>query len=545
LFVNRSVCRQSSLTSVVNPKMARSDFNLQQRTVTGLSWSLGSQLLSQGSRFVISVVLARLLSPADFGLLGMTIVFTGFASLFSDFGFGSALVQRQHVEERHYSSVYWLTQGVGVVLAGLTAAVAPLVGYFYHEPRLVPVTMLVALSFPVAAQSPVQKAMLYRKMDFRALGLIDIVSEIIAGVVAIFLALRGAGVWSLVWQVLIASWVTALGAFAATRWRPRLLYDRAAIAELFGFSSNLMAFTAFNYWYRNGDNLLVGRFFGSSALGLYARAYNLMLLPITQITTVVSKVMFPALAKIQHDKARIRDIYLRAIAMIALVTFPLMLGLLSVSEHFILAVYGPMWSGVIPILRIFCILGMIQSIYTTVGWIFQSQGRTDRLLRWGVFSGSCSIAAMLVGIWLGTLQALALCLTIIAVLLLPYTYTFSKKLVNVGLFDAAHSVSGVFACSAAMAAFVWGFGMLLPRTWRSWEYLAAEVPFGIVVYFALVHVCQLAPYREFRVLAMQQLSAVVKGEVPADQPASAAALRGLAREESSAVPVLSDTSVSD
>jgi PST family polysaccharide transporter len=525
--------------------MARPDLNLQQSTVTGLSWSLSSQVLSQGSRFIISVILARLLSPVDFGLLGMTVVFTGFASLFSDFGFGTALVQREQVEERHLSSVYWLNQGIGLILAGLAAAVAPMVGHFYHEPRLMPVMMLVALSFPVTAQSPVPKAILYRKMNFRALGLIDIVSEIIAGVVAILLALRGAGVWSLVWQVLIASCVTALGAFAATRWRPRLFYDRAATAELFGFSSNLMAFTAFNYWYRNGDNLLVGRFFGSSALGLYARAYNLMLLPITQVTTVVSKVMFPALAKIQHDKVRIRDIYLRAIAMIALVTFPLMLGLLAVSDHFILAVYGPMWFGVIPVLRIFCILGMIQSIYTTVGWIFQSQGRTDLMLRWGLVSGTLSIAAMLVGISAGTLQALALSLTTIAILLLPYTYTFPKKLVGVGLGNVVRSVAGVFACSAAMAVSVWGLGIFLPRTWRSWEYLAAEVPFGMFVYFTLVHVCRLSPYREFCALAMLQFRRVPRGKAPADLPASATASGGLMREGPSVLPVLSDTSMSN
>ena len=497
--------------------MAGSDINLQQRTVTGLSWSLGAQVLSQGSRFVISVILARLLSPADFGLLGMTIVFTGFASLFSDFGFGSALVQRQQVEERHFSSVYWLNQGIGLLLAGLTVAVAPLVARFYHEPRLMPVTMLVALSFPIAAQSPVQKAMLYRKMDFRALGLIDIVSEIIAGVVAIFLALRGVGVWSLVWQVLIASCVAALGAFAVTRWRPRLLYDRAAIAELFGFSSNLMGFTAFNYWYRNGDNLLVGRFFGSSALGLYGRAYNLMLLPISQITTVVSKVMFPALAKIQHDQARVRQIYLRAIAMIALITFPLMLGLLAVCDNFILAVYGPAWAGVAPVLRIFCVLGMIQSVYTTVGWIFQSQGRTDWMLRWGLVSGSLSIAAMLVGIWLGTLQALALCLTVIAILLLPYTYGFPKRMIGVSMTDAARSVSGVLACSTGMAASVWGLGMLLPRSWHSWEYLCLQVPFGAALYLVLVHVFQLSPYQECRRLALQQLQGAV-AELPKQAP---------------------------
>ncbi len=476
---------------------------LARKTISGLGWSLGAQILKQGWQFLVAVFLARLLTPREFGLVAMVVVFSGFAGLVNDLGFGPALVQRQDIAERHQSSVFWVNVAFGLTIAGLLAAVSPLIARFYHEPRLVPVTILVSLGFPISSLAVVQRASLTRQMDFRSLGLIDIGNATVSGIIAVFLAWSGFGVWSLVAQMLSLAIFEVVGLWCVSDWRPRRLFDRSAIRELFRFSSNLTGFTAINYWYRNGDNLLVGKFFGSAALGIYSRAYNTMLLPLNQITYVVSKVMFPALSRLQEDKARVKEIYLRSVAMIALITFPMMLGLLVVADHFILAIFGTAWAGVIPILRVFCVLGMVQSVYSTIGWIYQSQGRTDWMFRWGIFSAAVSMAGMVLGVWIGSPLAMAACLTVIGILLLPLGFGIPGKLIGLTTSEVVRSVLGVTGCATAMAVFVWVLELLLPHDWSHWLSLGVEVLAGATIYAILLHLFQPAPYLGLRAILVR------------------------------------------
>jgi O-antigen/teichoic acid export membrane protein len=483
--------------------------DLAGKTISSLGWSLAAQLFRQGFQFLVSAFLARLLTPRDFGLIAMVAVFSGFAALFNDLGFGPALVQRQNIEDRHYCSVFWLNVVIGIVLAGILYVSSPLIARFYREPRLIPIMMFTCLCFPINAMGLVQMASLTRQMNFRSLGLIDFGNVTISGIVAIVLARRGFGVWSLVCQMLCLAVFGVVGLWYASAWRPSLSFDRTAIRELLGFSSNLTGFTAINYWYRNGDNLLVGSFFGSAALGIYARAYNLMLMPVNQITNVVSKVMFPVLSRLQDDKVRVRSIYLRSIAIIALVTFPLMLGLLAVADHFILAVYGAGWIGAIPILRIFCVLGMVQSVSSPVGWIYQSQGRTDWMFRWGVICAVLSIGAMVAGMFLGSVTAIAACLTAMGILLTPPAFNISGKLIGMKMADIIRSTWSVLVCAALMAGLLWFLGILLPSGWSAWAHLSIEVPFGVIVYVVLVHAWQLGPYQEVRAMAISRMRPII------------------------------------
>lgn len=501
------ILQETGQRAMVKPIVAVDSQNdLRDKTIAGLGWTLGTQVLSQGSRFLISVILARLIAPADFGLLGMVLVFTGFASLFSDFGFGQSLIQREEIEERHRSSVFWLSLAIGFLLAGLTVAAAPLIAHFYRDPRLVPVMMLIAVSFPLGSLGIVQKALLSREMKFRALGLIEVATATISGVVAIFLALRGFGVWSLVWQLILSYVVVSIGTWCVLGWRPCLTFDRKAVAELFGFSANLTGFSVVNYWFRNGDNLLVGRYFGSAPLGIYSRAYNLMLLPLSQVTWVVARVMFPALSKLQNEKTRVKNIYLRMVSIIGLITFPLMLGLLVVADHFVLALYGPAWAEMIPVLRIFCILGLMQAISSTVGLIFQSQGRTDWMFWWGSFSGGVSILGIIIGVWIGSMAAIAACLLFVAILLLIPTFSIPGRLIGMTLREVIQSVAGVSICSSVMAVSVWALGISLPSAWPHWYHLGIKIPVGMAVYVFLIHVFQLAPYQECLAMMRRRLA---------------------------------------
>lgn len=477
---------------------------LRERTITGVGWTAVAQTGRQVSQFVVSVILARLLTPEDFGLVAMIVVFTGFATLFGEMGFSAALVQRQKPEERHYSSIFWLSLLAGLVLAGVVVAVAPAVAKFYDEARLTSLTVLLALNFPISSLSLVQRAVLMRAMAFRRLTLVDVVAVASGGALAIALAKMGYGVWSLVWQMLAVSSITAAVLWWVAGWRPALLFDRSGVADLLPFSSNLLGSNIFTYWARNSDNMLVGRFIGSEGLGIYARGYSTMLLPLSQITSVLTRVMFPALSRIQDDKPRVKRIYLRAVAMIALVTFPMMMGLLVVADHFVGAIYGPRWTGVTGPLRILCVVGMIQSIVSTVGWIYQSQGRTDLMFKWGLFSGCIAIVSFLIGVYFGTVEAVAWCYALANGVLLYWNFAIPGRLIHTSFFQVIRSVSGIFLCAIMMAALVCGVGRILPQDWPHWAPLTVQVSTGVLVYLVLVHLFRVRAYQDLRKLVLEQ-----------------------------------------
>jgi O-antigen/teichoic acid export membrane protein len=478
--------------------------DLRQQTVSGIGWTSAAQVGKQGVQFIVSVILARLLSPEEFGLLGMVIVFTGFAVLFGELGLGAALIQREILDDRHYSSVFWLNLLMGLVLTMVITAAGPLISAFYNEPKLIPLTSIIATNFTISALGLVQRARLSRSMSFRLISLVEMFSVVGAGALAIILAWLGYGVWSLGWQIVVASMITTSGFWYVSEWRPRLSIDWGAFKDLFGFSSNLLGFNAFNYWARNADNLLVGRFLGTAELGVYTRAYTTMLLPIGQVTNVVSQVMFPALSRVQHDKERVKRIYLRSIAMIALISFPMMMGLLIVADHFVLALYGPKWEMVTSVLQILCLVGMVQSIVATVGWIYQSQGRTDWMFKWGLFVGIAGIISFTVGVYIGSIEAVALCYAIANLLLLYWNFSIPGKLIALTFSEVVWSVAGVFGCAVTMAAAVWMLGLLLPDGWPHPSHLLIKSLFGIVVYGLLIHLLQISAYAELKSLLIEQ-----------------------------------------
>lgn len=477
--------------------------DLRQRTLTGLGWTAISQIGTQTVGFAISVVLARLLTPRDFGLVGMITVFTGFANLFTELGFGAALVQRKNAEDRHYSSIFWLNLAAGFVLMILIMATAPWIASFYAEPQLAPLTRLIAAGFFLGAFNIVQRVLLRRSLDFRTLAFVQITAMLVAGVVAITLAFMGYGPFALVWRLLVSTAVSVLALWLLVSWHPRLEFHWSAVKELLGFSSGLLGSNILNYWIRSADNLLIGKFVGSADLGIYSRAYSTMLLPLTQITRVVSRVMFPALSRIQDEKLRVKRIYLRAISTIALITFPMVLGLLVVAEAFVGALYGPQWIAVVPVLRVLCLVGFVQSISATPGWIYQSQGRTDWQFGWVLIAGILTLAAFGIGIQWGVM-GVAVAYTIRVYATLYFAFAIPGRLINMTFGDVVRALAGIFGCAVSMALLVWAVGQLLPATLPHWVYLAIQVPVGMGFYLGLIHLFKLPAYRDVRSLAAEQ-----------------------------------------
>lgn len=469
--------------------------SLRERVIIGIGWTTLNRISQQGLKFAISVLLARLLTPEAFGLVGMIVVFTGFASLFADAGFGAALVQREKIEERHLSSVFWLQAGLGILLTLMLAAIAPLVAQFYGEPVLEVLTMFVAIQFTIESLGTVQTALFRRKMDFKKITIVKLVATVVSGGVAIVLALLDYGVWSLVWQTVLNTTADVAAVWILSSWYPQFLFRRSAIRELLSYSGNLLGFNAINYWTRNSDDLLIGRYVGSAGLGIYNRAYETMMLPIYLIRGIIGEVMFPTLSRLRKDVDHVRRVYLRATRTIGFISIPMMCGLMVVAESFVLALFGPKWEAVVPVLRVLCLIGIKQPVSSTTGWIFKSQGRTDQMFYWNLVVSTATVLSFIVGVQWGVL-GVAIAFTIRGYLLHYHGIVIPGRLIDLSFGKFHWNLAGIAGCSFAMMGLVSGLGTLLPPTWGHWLRLLVQVPFGMIVYWGLAHGFGLQAYHE-------------------------------------------------
>lgn len=374
---------------------------LRQQVLHGVSWNFTSRLGSQFFQVAFSVVLARLLSPKEFGVIGMLLVFTGFAQALADGGLSSALIYRQDATEIHQSTVFWMQVAAGAFLSLLFYCAAPAIAAFYEIPLLEPLSRLTAWTFIVQALGLVQSALLMKQFRFKAVAAATLGSTALSGVVAILLANWGYGVWALAWQGLISISAMTVLLWILSGWRPRFVFSRAAARDMGSYGIYLLGYGSLNYWLRNGTNLLIGKSIGAHGLGIFSRAYTLMLLPLNNVSTVFGQVLFPALVQVQNDMPRFRQHYMLATRLIALVTFPLMVGVAALAEPLILLLLGRKWAEVIPILQILSFVGLFQSIIHPTGSVYNALGKTKPLFHLTIVLTAALLIIMLPALRLG------------------------------------------------------------------------------------------------------------------------------------------------
>lgn len=470
---------------------------LRGRTISAVAWGVAGRAVQQGGGLITSIALARLLLPEAFGLVAMAAVFTNFAAVIVDSGFGDAIIQREAVDDARVNSIFLLGLALGGGATALFLLVAPALARFYAAPDLAAIVRLLAPNFAITALGIVPRALLRKEMRFRPLAMIDTAATVVAGTVAIGLAAAGAGVRSLPAATAVGTILTTAALWATHPWRPRLAYSRAAVRDASGFGSGLLGFNLVNYWARNLDNLIVGRMLGPAALGVYARAYFLMLLPIDQVTGVVGAAMFPALSSIQHDRARVKGIFLRALGVIALVCAPAVAGLFVVAGSLIPAVYGERWGEVVPLFRVLCVAGALQTLCNPVGWIYTSQGRTDLLCRWGLWGSGTMVASIAIGGWFGSLASIAWAYVIATALLFYPCLAIPGRLIGMTVLEVVREVSASFGCALVMALLVHRVGLALAGS-PPWPVLGAQVFSGIVIYISMIHVLNLRAYVDLK-----------------------------------------------
>ena len=401
---------------------------LKRKTISGLGWSSIAQAWKQITQFIVTAILARLLSPDDFGLVAMATVFTNLATIFADSGISGSLVQKQDCTERHYSSAFWLNIIVGLLLTIILILSAPLIAAFYKKPELKHILTVISFNFVLSSFTLIQSAILSKKLEFKKLAIRDISALFGSGLIGVGMAYSGFGVWSIVCQILSFTLFNAILLWGLSPWRPKFEFAKSDIKDIFHFSSHLTGSNIVNYFARNIDKLLIGKFLGAQALGYYSLAYKIMLYPLENITTVLTKVMFPVLSSIQDRIDKVRKTYLVIIKTISLITFPMMSCLFILTAEIIAVFLGDKWTPIIPILKIFCLTGAIQSIGSPIGIILFSQGKAELQFKLGILGSLSAAITILIGLNFG-ITGVAVFYSLGSVLIISYILNIVNKLI--------------------------------------------------------------------------------------------------------------------
>ena len=461
---------------------SRGGADLRGAVMNGLLWKVISIGVKQGSRVVVGIVLARLLTPDDYGLAALVLVFSSLIYIFSDLSLGAALVQRTTLTERDRSTVFWVSVGAGAVCTVIGIAVAGLVADFYREPAVKPLFIAVSFSFLIVSLGVTQEALLTRAMSFRALELRQMAAALVGAAAAIVIAARGGGAWAIIVQQLVVVGVATLLIWIVSPWRPHLVFSRASVRDLGSFGGNVFGSRMVFYLNRNADNLLIGRFLGPAALGAYSLAYNVILLPFSQIAGPLEQLLYPAFSRLQDESARLREAFLRVNRIVAAINMPLLLGLAVLADQFVPVVLGEQWRSAVPVIQILALVGIAQSLQALNGSILQARDHTDWLLRYSLVFTVVTVIAFVIGVPFG-IVGVAASLAIASCFLEPLYAVITARAMDMPAWHIARNLWGPTQASVLMVVAVLGARFAAESIGAGPALqLAAGVLAGIVVY---------------------------------------------------------------
>ncbi len=382
--------------------------NLKEQTISGVKWNVISRFSSQGISFIIGLILARLLVPADYGIVGMVGIFFAIANTFIDSGFGSALIRKNNCSETDYSTAFYFNTIVGLACCVILSISAPFIADFFNTPILKKIIVVMSINMFIGSLTIVQGTRLTKAVDFKSHAKISIISTLVSGTIGITLAYNGAGVWSLIWQGVTASIIRAICLSYITRWYPKWCFSRNSFKYLFNFGGKILIASLLHTIYSNLSTLIIGKFYSPKDLGFYTRGENMATLPSTNITGVLQGVTYPILSKIQDDEKRLIEVYRKYISITSLVIFFAMLLLAALAKPLIITLLTDKWSDCIIYLQIFCIALMFDHICQLNLNILYVKGRSDLVLRLEVIKKTISISMLIAAIPFGVL---AMCIT--------------------------------------------------------------------------------------------------------------------------------------
>lgn len=434
--------------------------DLKQKTINGLFWSFVDNSASLGFNFIIGIILARILTPREFGLIGMITIFIVIAQAFIDSGFALALIRKQDCTQRDYSTIFYFNLGVGIVLFLTLYFLAGSISNFFNESELKPLLQVLGLIIIIGPLGTIQSTILTKKINFKLQTKITVIASVISGIIGIAMALKGFGVWSLVARTLSRTAIITILLWIWISWKPVLVFCKASFKELFSFSYKLILSRLLDVIFKNSYYLVIGKYFSASDLGYYTRADQFKNLTSTNLSWIIERVSYPVLSSIQDDSERLLRTYTKIIKITMFATFILMMGLASVAEHMIITLIGEKWLPSAIFLQLLCVEGMFYPMQALNLSILQVKGRSDLFLRLEIIKKTLMVPVIFLGIMFN-IKVMLFGMIVLSIISLYISSYYSGKLIGYAFKDQFLDILPSFFIAIIIAGSSFMFGQII------------------------------------------------------------------------------------
>ncbi|MDA0180323.1 MOP flippase family protein [Solirubrobacter phytolaccae] len=460
--------------------------SIRARAVSGVGWVGFSQIAVQLTRMFVAIGVARMLTPSEYGLAALTLVFASLVLIFSDLALGAALVQRKTVTDDDKNTAFWTTVASGVIFLVLGVALSGPMAGLYGEPDTQPLFAALSVTFVVASLGATQQALLLRDMAFRRLELLSVAGAMAGAPIALALAAAGAGPWAIIGQHIAVATATSALMWRASDWRPQLRFSKASLKDLWSFSGFLVGHRLLYYTQQNADNFIIGRWVGSAAVGAYAIAYQVMLAPASRIGGPIQRVLAPAFSRMQDEPKRIAEAWAKVVRMIAAISVPALAGVIVVADDFVAVALGSSWAAAAPIIQILAWVGILQALQSTNVDILMARDRTALMFRFTCLFVVAHVTAFAVGVQWGV-TGVAAAYAISSTIVDPILTIITARVLGVSPMIFVRAVSGVFQAAIGMMIAVAAARMaLVDADVPALARLVLCVAVGAVVYVPLL-----------------------------------------------------------
>ena len=478
--------------------------SLKEKTLNGLSWSFVDNFAAQIISFVVGVVLARLLMPSEFGIVAYITFFIAISAWFVDSGFTDALIRKKDCTPDDYSTVFYFNFTIALLLYLLLLFLAPFAESFFEAPGFTLILRVGGLSLVINALGSIQLTILRKRIDFKTKAKITVSSDILAGTIAIVLAYKGFGVWSLVWRTLLGQFFTSVLLWIFNDWRPSIVFSVKSFKELFGFGYKLALSGLINSIFNNILYPIIGKNFSPATLGQYTRASQFASLFSSTLTVNIQRVTFPVLSTLQDDPEKLKEGYRKMIKSTMLITFVCMLGLAAIAKPMILILIGEKWLPCIPYLQLMCFSSMLYPLHAMNLNAIMVKGRSDIFLKLEVIKKLLFIPVLFIGIYLGVIALLIgnIFLSFISYLLNSY---YSADLISYPTKKQINDILPFLLVSICVSGLVWCITFL---EWNNWVTIILQIVVGAILTIGIYEMKKQSDYLEIKQIALNFLGRI-------------------------------------
>lgn len=477
---------------------------LKEKTISGMTWSFIDNISVQSLRFGIGIILARLLTPKQFGVIGMIAIFISVSSTFIDSGFTQAIIRKKDAEQRDYSTVFYFNIAISILFYLILFFLSPAISSFFNEPILTLIIKVLGLGLIVDALAIIQRARLTKQINFKLQTKISVISNLFSGGIGIFLALKGYGVWSLVAKMLFQKIFNTVLLWIWNRWKPTFEFSIISFKAMFAFGSKLLLSGLLNTIYQNAYYFIIGKFFSAAELGYYTRADQFKKLPSENITTVIQRVSYPVLASIQDDVKKLRDSYRRLIKSTMFLSFFLMINLAAVAKPLTIFLIGEKWMPSVIYLQLLCFSGLLYPLHAINLNMLNVQGRSDLFLKLEIIKKILAVPVIVVGVLYNiTLMIIAMMInSFIAFFLNSY---YSGKKIGYSSLDQLKDIYPSFLFSLFIGSIVFLLGFFLNYSYLT--ILLIQILASCTLFFSLSELFKFKEYKYLKKTIMDRVKA--------------------------------------